>query len=158
MLRKIGGSGAMTVYAVSHVIMAPRSKVFDLVADVESYPDCLPLWRDANVYRREGDRYFTEQEVGLGRIKERFQTRTHLVRPQYVEVTSDDERFEEFFIRWDFDTIGTGCRISVALTWEMTAPSLQAAIDHLLPRADRTMVTAFEKRAFTMLGAPGAPR
>jgi coenzyme Q-binding protein COQ10 len=147
----------MTVYAVSHVIMAPRSKVFDLVADVESYPDFLPLWRDANVYRRDGDRYYTEREVGLGRIKERFHTRTHLVRPMHIEVTSDDERFKEFFIRWDFDTIGTGCRISVALTWEMKVPSLQSAIDHLLPRAARSMVAAFEKRALTTLGAPRAP-
>lgn len=148
----------MTVYAVSHVIMAPRSNVFSLVADVESYPEFLPLWRDASIYRRDGGTYFTEQEVGLGRINERFRTRTNLVRPQYIEVTSEDERFEEFFIRWDFDTIGTGCRISVALTWEMKTGSLQAALDHLLPRAARSMVAAFENRALKMLGAPCAPK
>lgn len=148
----------MTVYAVSHVIMAPRSSVFDLVADVERYPEYLPLWRDSSVLSRTGDTYVTEQEVGIGRINERFLTRTHLVRPMYIEVTSEDERFEEFFIRWDFDSIGTGCRISVALTWEMTVPSLQAAVDHLLPRAARTMVAAFEKRALKMLGAPRAPK
>lgn len=148
----------MTVYAVSHVIMAPRGSVFNLVADVESYPDFLPLWRDASVYRRDGDTYFTEQEVGLGRINERFRTRTHLVRPMYIEVTSEDDRFDEFFIRWDFDTIGTGCRISVALTWEMKTQSLQSALDRLLPRAARSMVAAFESRALTMLGAPCAPK
>ena len=147
----------MTVYAESRVIMAPRSSVFDLVADVESYPEFLPLWRDATVYRIEGNNYYTEQEVALGRINERFRTRTHLVRPMHIDVTSDDDHFDEFFIRWDFDTIGTGCRISVALTWEMKVASLQAAIDHLLPRAARTMVAAFEKRALRSLGAPCAP-
>lgn len=148
----------MTVYAASHVIMAPRSSVFDLVADVESYPDFLPLWRDAGVYRRDGNRYFTEQEVGLGRINLQFRTRTHLVRPLYIEVASEDDQFDEFFIRWDFHTSGTGCRISVALTCEMTLQSLQAAIDHLLPRAARSMVAAFENRALKMLGAPYAPK
>lgn len=103
----------MTVYAASRIIMAPRSRVFDLVADVEGYPEFLPLWRDAEVYRRDGDIYYTEQEVGLGRISERFRTRTHLVRPLHIKVTSEDDRFDEFFIRWDFDTVGTGCRISV---------------------------------------------
>lgn len=144
----------MTVHAVSRVIVAPRDRVFGLVEDVERYPQFLPLWRYARVYQRNGDTYFTEQELGIGQVNERFRTQTHLVRPLYIEVTSDDDLFREFFIRWDFDTVGSGCRVAVALTWEMKSRALQATIDRLLSRAARSMVTAFEGRAQEQFGAP----
>ena len=144
----------MTVHAVSRVITANRDLVFDLVSDVESYPDFLPLWRDAHIVQRDGESYYTDQEVGIGHINERFRTRTRLVRPFYIEVTSDDSLFREFFIRWDFDTVGNGCRVAVALTWEMKSKSLQTGIDRLLSQAARTMVTAFEGQAEKRFGAP----
>lgn len=143
----------MTIHAVSRVIMAPRDRIFDLVADVESYPDFLPLWHDVSVYRRDRNSYLTDQEVGIGHVRERFRTRTHLVRPMYIDVTSEDALFHEFFIRWDFDTVGNGCRVSLALTLEFKSRSLQAGIDRLLSGAARSMVVAFENRAGKRLDA-----
>jgi coenzyme Q-binding protein COQ10 len=107
----------MTVYAESRILIAPRDRIFDLVADVESYPEFLPLWRDARIYQRSGNIYRTEQAVGLGRLEERFHTTTVLSRPWRIEVTSEDALFREFYIHWDFANIGLGCRISVAMQW-----------------------------------------
>lgn len=137
----------MTVHTDSRVINAPPDRIFDVVADVERYPEFLPLWREANVYEREPNVYWTEQMVGLGPVQERFRTKTVLHRPVRIEVTSSDELFSNFFITWDFNPAGRGCRASIALTWQMRSSRLQGAIDMLLPHAARTMVTAFQKRA-----------
>lgn len=142
----------MTMHAESRIILAPNDWVFDIVADVERYPEFLPLWREVRVTRRNGNRYHTEQEVGIGRTRTRFRTDTVLKRPMRIEITSRDELFREFFIFWDFNTAGNGCRVDMALTCEVQSRRLQIAIDRLLPRIARAMVVAFEKRAARLHG------
>lgn len=140
----------VTVYTASAVVAAPIDHVFEVVADVERYPDFVPLWRDAQIRHRDRDGYVTEQEVGLGRVVRRFSTRTALSRPHRIAVSTDEALFREFFIRWDFAPVGSGCRISVALSWELSSAALQKSLDQVLPQVARSIITAFEKR-FTEL-------
>jgi len=137
----------MTAHRESRLIGARCETVFDLVADVEQYPSFLSLWRGARIYRREGDVYFTEQEIGIGPICERFSTRTTLVRPEEINVTSDDALFRTFNIRWNFTPVPGGCRATVSLVWETRSRPLQNAIRLMLPSVARGMVEAFKKRA-----------
>lgn len=137
----------MTTHTDSRVIMARPEHLFELVADVESYPHFLPLWRSAKVLRREGETYYTDQEVGLGPVRERFETRTVLTKPHSIEVTSADSMFRDFFIRWDFFPLGSCSRVKIALRWRVQSEKLQRAVDLLLPQAARSMASAFERRA-----------
>ena len=137
----------MTVFAESRIMIAPRDRLFDLVADVESYPSFLPMWRDVRVYERSGNSYQTEQSIGIGRLQERFRTQTVLLPPLRIQVTSGDPLFRDFYIHWDFYNIGLGCRISVAIQWQLASPSLQRVVDRFLPSAARSVVAAFETRA-----------
>jgi coenzyme Q-binding protein COQ10 len=144
----------MTTHCETRLIAASCDQVFELVADVERYPEFLSLWRCARVYHRDGDVYLTDQEIGLGPIRERFRTRTELRRPHRIEVTSEDSLFETFQIIWGFDPLRGGCRASIALTWEMRSRRLQKGIDLLLPTVARSMVAAFSKRADRLLSRP----
>lgn len=137
----------MTAHRETRVIGTRCENVFDLVADVEQYPTFLSLWRAARVYRREGDTYFTEQEIGVGPICERFSTRTTLIRPEEIDVTSDDSLFKTFNIQWKFAPIPGGCRATVSLVWETRSRPLQNVIRLLLPSVARNMVEAFKQRA-----------
>lgn len=141
----------MTTHRETRLIAASCDQVFELVADVERYPDFLSLWRRARVYHREGDVYMTDQEIGLGPIRERFRTRTELRRPHRIEVSAEDALFEAFRIVWNFDPVRGGCRASIALTWEMRSRRLQRGIDLLLPTVARSMVAAFSRRADRLL-------
>ena len=144
----------MTAHRDSCFIAAGCSDVFDLVADVERYPEFLSLWREARIYAHDDDVYFTEQEVGLGLLRERFRTRTQLLRPESIVVTSDDSRFQAFGIRWTFEPLPGGCRAGIELSWEMRSRPLQRAIELLLPTAARSMVDAFRRRAHARLRCP----
>lgn len=142
----------MTTHRDSQIIRAPREQIFDLVADVERYPEFLPLWLDAHVYRHRGETiYFTEQEVGLGPLHERFRTKTVMKRPDTIEVTSTDGLFRDFQILWTFEDAGIGdkpaCRTDIALTWQVRSWLMQRAIDMVLPETARSMVQAFARRA-----------
>ncbi len=136
----------------SRIIQAPRERIFDLVADVERYPEFLPLWLDARVYRhRDETTYYTEQEVGLGLLHQRFRTKTVMTRPGAIEVTSRDGLFRDFRILWTFTEAGTAgepaCRADIALTWRVRSRLMQGAIDLVLPETARSMVRAFDRRA-----------
>jgi coenzyme Q-binding protein COQ10 len=136
----------MTTHRASRFLPAPRDDVFTLVADVERYPEFLTLWRRARIDHRAGEVYWTDQDIGLGPIHERFRTRTELNRPDWIEVTSDDPLFRTFLIRWDFVDVRSGCQATVSLTWDMRSFRLRKAIDLLLPTVARKMVDAFEGR------------
>lgn len=137
----------MTEHRQRRRVAVPCEVLFDLVADVERYPEFLTLWRSARVYAREADGYYTMQEVGLGPIRERFRTHTRLARPGSIEVTSIDPLFKVFRIRWDFQPIAAGCEVGISLTWEVHTRLLQRAIDAVLPTTATRMVEAFESRA-----------
>ena len=141
----------MTTHTESRVFRAPQAHIFDLVADVESYPDFLPMWSSARILSRDGDTYTTVQELGVGPIRETFRTRTELVRPVVIDVTSLDGMFRSFLIHWSFDPIGGGCRVSIALTWEVRSRVLQRAIDRGLVAPDHRRaapaVVPFDGRA-----------
>lgn len=150
------GDGGMTTHIETRIIAAPRETVFDLVADVERYPDFLPLWTGVRVFRRRGTVYYTDQEVGMGPIRQRFHTRTELMRPERIEVTSTDPNFRAFHINWDFAEAPAGCRVDIALRWQVRSWLLQRAIDMVLAETARSMVDAFERRARqTILAAGG---
>lgn len=148
-------TAGMTTYSETRIIAAPSETVFDLVADVERYPEFLPLWSNVRVFRRRGTVYYTEQEVGMGPIHQRFHTRTALMRPERIEVTSTDRNFRHFHINWDFAEVPDGCRIHIALRWEVRSWLLQRAVDMVLAETSRAMVDAFERRAKQTVVAAG---
>lgn len=137
----------MTQHRQRRLVATPRETIFDLVADVERYPEFLSLWRSARIYQREEDAYFTHQEIGIGPVREQFRTHTRLARAETIDVTSIDPLFKTFRIRWDFQPAVSGAEVSIALTWEVHSRLLQRAIDAMLPTTAARMVAAFESRA-----------
>lgn len=149
----------MTVYAETRVVFAPVDLVFNLVADVERYPEFLPMWKWARIRRRESPSvYYTEQEVGFGPIRERFETKTILAHPSSITVSSSDRLFREFFIRWNFAAAQGGCQIEIQLRWQARSFLLQKGIDVVLPTTAKMMVDAFERRARETLRETQYPR
>ena len=80
----------MTRHREERMVRTPRAVLFDIVADVERYPEFLPMWRQVRIRQRRGNTYYTDQEIGLGPIRERFMTRTVLAPPEAIEITSED--------------------------------------------------------------------
>ncbi len=138
----------MTAHSESRVIACSPETVFDLVIDVERYPEFLPLWLNAKVRRRDEDHYVTDQVIGLGPVRERFSSRTEYSRPEFIEITSSEGMFRSFSIRWHFAPTEDGrCRVDLDLEYAVRSMLLQKFIDAVLAETARTMISAFEDRA-----------
>lgn len=126
----------------------PVERMFDLVADVERYPEFLPLMREARIVGHFDGGYETEQTLALGPLTHRFRTRTQLDRPRSIVVTSDDGIFCLFDIRWLLTrTAARRCCVDLVLNCEFRSMLLQSLGDLLVGQMALTMVNAFSMRA-----------
>jgi len=122
--------------------------LFDLASDVECYPEFLRWWIAARVLRRGKKVYYTEQILGLGPLRVRFNSKTILHRPRRIDVTSDEPPFRHFALSWIFEPVSdTGCRVSLLAEMELRSPALQRVVNLVLPRGIANIADAFEARA-----------
>nr|VFK08371.1 MAG: coenzyme Q-binding protein COQ10 [Candidatus Kentron sp. LPFa]VFK25026.1 MAG: coenzyme Q-binding protein COQ10 [Candidatus Kentron sp. LPFa] len=143
----------MTTHTTERILPYPPEYVFELVADVERYPEFLPFWRRAEVYAREGNTYYTDQEIWMGIMQERFRTKTVLNRFGGIHVTSSEGLFKDLAIRWDFASApNAGCRIVFMQSWELRSFLKQQLVGLLLAENSRATINAFEKRAHDLYG------
>jgi coenzyme Q-binding protein COQ10 len=123
-------------------------RLFDLVADVERYPEFLRWWITARVGQRQGNVYYTDQVLGLGPFRMRFGSKTVLRRPERIEVTSDEPPFRQFRLGWIFEPRpGPGCKVSLAAELDFRSGLLERIVNRALPAAIADIIEAFEARA-----------
>ena len=131
-------------------------QLFDLVAEVERYPEFVPWWVAARITGRDGDTYATDQVVRFGPLRRRFATRTQLLHPARIVVTSEDRGFRQFQICWRFDDAPKGgCEVGLTMTVELSWRPAQEALAAAMGRAPERLVAAFEARARQIHGITG---
>lgn len=148
----------MASHRESRAIARSPELLFDIVADVERYPEFLPLIRDARIVRRHTTAYETEQSLALGLLMHRFRTRTELERPGRIAVSSDDRSFCRFDIRWRFSPLADDhCHVDFTLDCETRSFFLMPIVQLLVLPMATSMVAAFEARAHALAGDATLP-
>ncbi|MGF1612963.1 MAG: type II toxin-antitoxin system RatA family toxin [Gammaproteobacteria bacterium] len=145
-------------YSERRVMPYRAEQIFDLVADVEHYPQFLPMWEEARIVEHGRNVYHTDQVVRIGLLRTRFRSQTRLSRPRRIEITSSEGLFRHFSIRWHFARLprGKGCQVDCDLVWEVRSPLLQSLLQLVLVEAGQGIVTAFEQRAHELYGEKAA--
>jgi len=128
--------------------------MFDLVADIESYPEFLPWCVGARINRREGAVVYADVMVGFKVVREKFTSRVTLSRPDRIEVEYLDGPFRYLKNRWVFRETEDGCVIDFFIDFEFRSAVLRRLMQPLFHEAVRRMVAAFEARARAIYGPP----
>ena len=132
--------------------------MFDLVADVERYPEFLPLCEALTVRtRKERDGkelLVADMTVGYKAIRETFATQVLLNRAERViDVKYIDGPFKYLDNRWRFEEApGGGSVVDFFIDYEFKSRILGALMGSMFDRAFRMFTEAFEKRAATIYG------
>jgi coenzyme Q-binding protein COQ10 len=133
--------------------------MFSLVADVEKYPQFLPLCTGLRVLRREtkeegGDVLVANMSVGYRMIHETFTTRVTLDRPNlsiFVEYLSGP--FSHLENTWKFRAIDEhACDVDFYISYEFKSRTLGLLVLSVFDTAFRKYTTAFERRADLVYG------
>lgn len=143
-----------------HVPFTPR-QMFDLVADVERYPEFLPLCEGMRIKQRSrasGHEVLrAEMDVGYGALHETFTSSVTLdTETPHVTVEYLDGPFQFLDNRWAFEPTAGGCDIDFYISYELKSLTLQLMVGAVFERAFRRFTEAFEQRAHQIYGASRA--
>lgn len=127
--------------------------MFSLVADVEKYPQFVPLCEALNVReQRERDGksvVIADMTVGYKAIRETFTSQVHLdPEANRIQATYLDGPFKHMDNRWTFvDRTGGGSDVHFFIEYEFKNRMLGALMGAMFDRAFRKFSAAFEARA-----------
>jgi len=136
-------------------------EMFALVADVEKYPEFLPLCESLTVRsRRERDGktvLVADMSVGYKAIRETFTTQG-LLKPEEltIDVKYIDGPFKYLSNIWSFEPASDGCFVRFFIDYEFKSRILAAVMGTMFDRAFRMFAEAFEKRADAIYGQSAA--
>ena len=147
----------MPKHAERRVLPFTPRQLFDLVADVERYPEFLPWCVASRVRRRDGDRIIADLAIGFRMLRERFTTEVTLEEragtDPRIGMSVVDGPFRHMNGHWIFHPHPDGCEVEFFIDFEFRSFLLQATVEVLFHEAVRRMVNAFEGRARRMYGA-----
>lgn len=153
----------MTAHAERRVLPYPPHRIFDLVADVERYPEFLPWCKATRVRTREpldGDRerLVADLVAGYKGLHERYTSSVTLDRTALaIDVVAVDGPFESLNNTWRFEPAGeAACRVHFAIDFRFRSRILQAVALTALGKVLTRMTDAFEKRAHALYGSKDA--
>ena len=128
-------------------------QIFELVADVERYPEFLPWCVGARISRREERLIVVDLMIGFKMIRERYTSKVRLDRPGRIDVDyGNDGPFRHLENHWQFAAVDGGCEVDFFLDFEFRSRMLQRVIGLVFQEAVRRMVAAFEGRAKAIYG------
>jgi coenzyme Q-binding protein COQ10 len=130
------------------------AQLFDLVADVERYPEFIPWTITARVRRRTDRVIWTDLTIGTGFIRKRFSTVATLDRPHEITITSHDPLFERFEQKWNFEQLSEGgTNVEYHVEFKFRSFLLQALMDVSFTDRAAAVVSAYTRRAHRQYGA-----
>jgi ribosome-associated toxin RatA of RatAB toxin-antitoxin module len=136
------------------VIFSPE-QMFDLVIDVERYPEFLPWVAGATLHEKTGGELLATLEMQRGGVRERFSTRNTFERPAFMTMRLVDGPFRLLEGRWTFTPIGTaGTRIELEMRFEFASTVASMLFGKSFELSCNTLIDAFIARARQMHVGP----
>jgi coenzyme Q-binding protein COQ10 len=136
-------------------------QMYDLVADVPSYPKFLPWNTAARIRSRQptpdGEVLDAELVISFKVFREKFGSRVTLIPARHrIETEYLDGPFRHLQSTWAFrDLPGGRCEVDFHVDFEFRNAILRAVIGVVFNEAMQRIVRAFERRAAELYG-PGA--
>jgi len=143
----------MPTHAEKRILPYPPEKLYNLVSDVEKYPEFLPWCIALRVHRREVKTINADMIIGFKVFREKFSTRITLNPQSRIDVEYLDGPFKYLNNHWIFKPIDDGaCEIDFYVDFEFKSILLQKAIGAVFNEAVQKMINAFEARAHRIYG------
>ncbi|MFV0334353.1 MAG: type II toxin-antitoxin system RatA family toxin [Tropicimonas sp.] len=132
-------------------------QMYDLVADIESYPQFLPWTAAARLRdrRQEGDAVveIADMVVSFKLFRETFGTKVTLIERER-SITSElvNGPFRHLVSKWMFRDVESGCEVDYGIEFEFRNRILQKTAGVFFNEAQRQIMGAFRKRAEALYG------
>ena len=135
-----------------HFPYAPE-QLFDLVADVKSYPQFLPWVAAVRVRSASETAMVADLVVGFRALKETFTSKVYKRRPHEIEIDYIEGPLKYLHNNWRFRPDGQGGTIvDFCVDFAFRSRIFETLAGQMFDRALRRMIGAFEDRAHALYG------
>ncbi len=152
----------MPQFSTTRRVRHRASDMFDLVADVERYPEFVPMCQalrvKSRVTRDDGNEVLVaDMTVAYKMIRETFTSRVTLDRPKLqIMVEYLNGPFSSLENRWEFRATGERASdVVFFINYEFRSRMLGLMMGAVFDAAFRRFAEAFEKRADQVYGRTG---
>jgi ribosome-associated toxin RatA of RatAB toxin-antitoxin module len=126
--------------------------MFDLVNDVDRYPEFLHWCRGAHIDTRQGNTLEATLQVGGFGFEQSFRTRNTLQRPERIGLDLVSGPFRRLHGEWRFVAASGGTDVSLTLTFEVTSSPFSVVFARVFEELAAAQMTAFVTRAAKVYG------
>jgi len=138
----------MPSHQEKRVVPYTSEQLFDLVMDIEKYPEFLPWCLGARINEKKRDNLSADVIVGYKMFREKFSSRVHFMRPKHIEVEYMKGPMRHLHNRWIFkDLRGGKCEVDFYVDFSLKTKLFEKFVDQFFHRALVKMINAFEARA-----------
>jgi coenzyme Q-binding protein COQ10 len=126
----------------------PAELMYQVVAEVEKYPQFLPWVVALRVLSRRDNGLVAEMAVGYGGLRERYTSDVRLdPAARTIAVIELEGPFKTLENRWRFTPNGDGCEVEFCIEFEFKSRLLHSVAGHAFEKVLLQMTDAFEARA-----------
>ena len=123
-------------------------QMFDLVIDVERYPEFLPWVAGARLHEKSERDLRASMEMQKGGVRERFSTLNEFERPGFRTMRLLEGPFRLLEGRWSFAPIGEiGTRVELEMRFEFANPVVGLLFGNAFEQSCNALIDAFIARA-----------
>lgn len=132
----------------SALVAYSASQMFDLVNNIEQYPEFMQGCKSARVISRSEQELIGELCLAKAGISHRFTTRNELFRPSHIEMHLIAGNFSAFYACWTFTELtADACKVALKMEFEFKTGLMDFAAEKLFSNSANNLVDAVVKRA-----------
>ena len=127
-------------------------QIFDLVSDVEKYPEFLPWCKKCQITNQISANHFEAvMVIKFKGVIEQYKSNVEMGSNDqglFINVTAIEGPFKRLTNKWNFKEIDyNSCQVDFAIDFEFKSLILSKIIGQLFTKATEKMIKAFEDRA-----------
>lgn len=137
----------------THFLPYTPEQLFDLVADIEKYPEFLPWCLATRILSKSETEVVADLSVGYKFFRETFRSRVHLTPKTRIDVEYITGPFHSLSNHWSFQKAPEhGTNVDFFIDFQFRNSLFQSATQRVFDAVFDKMLHSFEKRANQLYG------
>jgi len=137
----------------SALVLYSTAEMYNLVNDIESYPQFLPWCRSSSVVLCGEDELRATIEMAKGAVHKTFTTSNRMQKHKMIDIRLLEGPFQRLEGYWRFEPLrADACKVSLDMEFEFSSALLRKVVEPVFKQIANSLVDAFCKRAVDLYG------
>lgn len=138
----------MALVEKSALVLKPAETLFEIVNDVERYPEFLPWCKGGRLLSRTDSQLCGQITVSKAGVRQSFSTCNQLYPYERIDIKLKEGPFRTLQGSWHFLKLrDDACKVSLRLEFEFSSGLMDKAFGVVFAQIANSLVDAFCKRA-----------